>query len=348
MRLQGGISHVSPVLSGVPQGTVLGPLLFLILMGDINSGISSSSIVSFADDTRLYHGISNVDDCSFLQNDLNSIYDWASCNNMSFNAQKFQYICFSPHSSSSSNVYTSSSFDIINYSKNILDLGINVSSDCSFDFHISNLVKRTKHLTGWILRTFSSRDKLTMLTLFKALVMSRLDYGCQLWSPYLIKHINMVEKVQRSFTRFISGMAGLSYTERLAVLKLYSLQRRRERYIVIYVWKILEGLVPNLYPPICAKTSDRRGRTCISSHINVGRLGTLEYNSFRWCAIRLFNQLPLFVRNTTVCSIHSFKKQLDSYLSTVPDSPCVPGFNNSLDHGDCLRWRTPCDGLAEN
>ena len=80
-----------------------------------------------------------------------------------------------------------------------------------------------------------------MLTLFKALVMSRLDYVCQLWSPYLIKHINMVEKVQRSFTRFISGMAGLSYTERLTVLKMYSLKRRRERYIIIYVWKILEG-----------------------------------------------------------------------------------------------------------
>ena len=142
----------------------------------------------------------------------------------------------------------------------------------------------------------------------------------------------MVEKVQGSFTRFISGMAGLSYTERLTVLQLYSLQRRRERYIIIYVWKILEGLVP-----ICAKTSDRRGRTCISSHINVGRLGTLEYNSFRWCAIRLFNQLLLFVRNTTVCYIHSFKKQLDSYLSTVPDYPCLSGFNNSLDHGDCLR-----------
>ena len=149
---------------------------------------------------------------------------------------------------------------------------MNVSSDCSFDFHISNLVKRTKHLTGWILRTFSSRDK---LTLFKALVMSSLDYGCQLWSPYLIKHIKMVEKVQRSFTRFISGMAGLSYTERLAVLKLYSLQRRRERYIVIYVWKILEGLVPNLYPPICSKTSDRRGRTCISSHIKCWTIGNI-------------------------------------------------------------------------
>ena len=78
----------------------------------------------------------------------------------------------------------------------MLDLGIYVSSDCSFEFHITNLNKRTTHLTGWILRTFSSRDKLTRLTLFKALVMSRLDYGSQLWSPYLTKHINMIEKTQ--------------------------------------------------------------------------------------------------------------------------------------------------------
>ena len=92
-----------------------------------------------------------------------------------------------------------------------------------------------------------------MLALFKALVMSRHGYGCQLWSPYLIKHINIVEKVKSYFTRFISGMAGLSYTERLTVLKLYSLQRRRERYIIIYVWKILEGLVPNLFPPYVLK-----------------------------------------------------------------------------------------------
>ena len=87
MRLQGDVSLDSPVLSGVPQGTVLGQLLFIILTGDINRGISSSSIVSFVDDTRLYHGISSVDYCTILQNDLNSVYNWASCNNMSFNAQ---------------------------------------------------------------------------------------------------------------------------------------------------------------------------------------------------------------------------------------------------------------------
>ena len=131
---------------------------------------------------------------------------------------------------------------------------------------------------------------------------------------------------------------------RLSVLKLYSLQHRRERYIIIYVWKILECQVPNFSPPIRSRTSDRRGRACITSHIGVGRLGTLAYNSFRWRAIRIFNQLPLFLRNTTVCSVYSFKKKLDLYLSTVPAIPCTPGFNNSLDHGDCLRWRTPRDG----
>ena len=144
-------------------------------MWDINCDISSSGILSIPDDTRLYHGISNVDYCSFLQNDLNSVYYWASCNNMVFECPKITIYMFSPHSSSSSNVYSSFSFDIINYFRNIFDLGINVSSDCSVDFHISNFAKITNHLTGWMLRTFSSRDKLTMLTLFKALVMSRFD-----------------------------------------------------------------------------------------------------------------------------------------------------------------------------
>ena len=89
----------TPGISGVPQGTVLRPPLFIILICGINSGITSSCMVSFADDTRLYYGISNVDDCAILQNDLNSVHEWASDNNMFFNAQKFKYICFNPHTS---------------------------------------------------------------------------------------------------------------------------------------------------------------------------------------------------------------------------------------------------------
>ena len=92
-----------------------------------------------------------IDDCAILQNYLNSIYEWASDKNMFCNAQKFQYICFNPHTSLSCNVYTSPSLDIIDYSRHVFDLSIYVSSNCSFEFHIANLNKRKKHLTGWII-----------------------------------------------------------------------------------------------------------------------------------------------------------------------------------------------------
>ena len=120
---------------------------------------------------------------------------------------------FNPHTSLSCNVYTKSSLDIIYYSRYVLHLGRYVSSECSFEFDITNLYKRTTHLTGWIQRTFSSRYKLTMLTLLKSLVMSRLDYGSQLWSPYLNKHINMIDKTH-GLSQDISLVCTVCHIER--------------------------------------------------------------------------------------------------------------------------------------
>ena len=139
--------------------------------------------------------------------------------------------------------------EIINPSDNVLDLGIFMSSNCSFEFHIQNLCKK------WILRTITTRDSITMMTLFKSLVLPRLDYGSQLWSPHLVKHIDQLEKIQRSFIKHITGMQSLEVSERLVSLKLYSLQRRRERYCIIYVWKIIEGLVPNFSKPLVCSYS---------------------------------------------------------------------------------------------
>ena len=81
--------------------------------------------------------------------------------------------------------------------------------------------------------------------------------------------------------------------------------------------------------------------------VNVGRVGTLSYNSFRWRSIRLFNSLPMHLRSISSCSVLRFKTQLDIFLGSVEDLPCLPGFNNSLDGGDC-RWWSPRDGLATN
>ena len=114
------------------------------------------------------------------------------------------------------------------------------------------------------------------------------------------------------------------------------------------MWKIVEGLVPNLSDPITCSHSDRclRGRTCIVYHAGVGRLGTLKYNSFRWQSIRMLNRLPKCICMLSSCSVNRFKSEFDSYLRNIVDLPCQPGFNNSLDGGDCLHGGHYADDLA--
>ena len=124
VRLPGGISEDHTVLSGVPQGTVLGPLLFLIMISDIDKDVSASKLVSFADDTRLYSGVGDVTDCDNLQLDLNAVYDWASSNNMLFNSKKLSYVCFSSNVSAyKSHLYIDPVINIIGPSTHVRDLG---------------------------------------------------------------------------------------------------------------------------------------------------------------------------------------------------------------------------------
>ena len=98
-------------------------------------------------------------------------------------------------------------------------------------------------------------------------------------------------------------MRNLTYSKRLELLKLYTLQRKREgRYSIIYVWKIDEGLVPKLSDPTTCSFSDRRGRTCVVYHAGVGQLGTLKYNSFRWLS-KKYNRMPNAIRMLSSCSV---------------------------------------------
>lgn len=204
-----------------------------------------------------------------------------------------------------------------------------MSSTAKFTDHINHVCRKTTQITGWVLRTFASRDRNTMKTLWNCLIQPHLDYCSQLWAPNKSSEQQQLEAIQRSYTRQIDGMGHLNYWERLADLKMYSQERRQERYRVIYTWKAIEGHVPNF--GVSTYISTRFGRLCnLPKLIQTAPMSvtTLKEFSLKIRGPKLFNSIPKEIRDSTGCTVDSFKKLLDKYLSTIPDQPRCPGYTS--------------------
>ena len=335
VAVENTLSSELPVISGVPQGTVLGPLLFLILISDINQNVKYSKVSCFADDTRVLKGISTIDDREKLQSDLETIYKWAIDNNMCFNSSKFEKLHYN-HRNTSNPPYNYTANDGANISEkeSLRDLGVTMSNNATFRTHINAIANSSRSKLGWILRTFQTRDLLPMLTLWKSLVIPTLDYCSQLWSPWMKQDIQLIEGVQRTFTSKISSIAHLNYWERLKYLKLYSLERRRERYRIIYIWKMINNLVPNF--GIGTKYLSRSGKVCIVRQISrtaTHKIGTICSASLRVRGCQLFNAMPPEIRNLENVKTSVFKQRLDAFLTTIPDTPILPQYNVNMLRG---------------
>ena len=261
---------------------------------------------------------------------------------MTFNGDKFQLLRYGADESLKlSTSYTDCNGNQIAVSTTAKDLGILMSSSGSYTDHVMSVVQKATQMSGWVLRTFFTRERQPMLILYKSLILSRLDYCSALWNPNNSAHlIDKVKSVQRSFTRKIEGMSGLNYWERLSSLRLYSVQRRRERYIIMYVFKILHDLVPN-----CGLSFQENSRTGIRAVVPIlktnlpSNIRRLRSNSFTHVAPLLYNLLPTYMRRLFVEKdpLSTFKRELDILLSTVPDEPTIPGLtrcakSNSLIH----------------
>ena len=126
------------------------------------------------------------------------------------------------------------------------DLGVTVSSNLSWTAQIKSMANKARQKAAWVLSVFHTRNPTIMLTLYKSMVRSLLEYCCPLWNPHKIYDIQELEGVQRTFTARIAGAQHLNYWERLCKLSIMSLQRRRERYILLHMWKILHGYVSTM------------------------------------------------------------------------------------------------------
>ena len=160
------------------------------------------------------------------------------------------------------------------------------------------------------------------------------DYCSQLWSPHKIKDISSLEKVQWDFISRIHHVAD-NYWTALGKLNLFSLQRRRERYMIFYVWKILEQLVPSItnnsgFPVLLSTYTSRNGRMCsVPSFVRTkSSVQTIKNFSFFVHGAKLFNIMPLKVRIITDCKFEVFKTAVDIYLSSIPDEPHLNGYHS--------------------
>ena len=338
-------SNEDEVTSGVPQGTVLAALFFIIMISDIDENVKASIVRCFADDTRTSKKIEKEEDIILMQKDLESIYEWAEKNLMKFNTDKFEQITHGETAGVQIEPYKNPEGDEIISDRTIKDLGVTCNNDLKFKEHIDEIVTRSKIMSGMVLRTFITRDEGPMLQLFNSYIRSRLEYCSIVWSPTCQGDINKVERIQKSFTSRIEGMENKNYHQRLKALHLYSLERRRERYLIINAWEQIEGRRENIL-----NLRTRRIGRCRKITLDVipwsvnGRklrkaVRTQIHNSTTSKMSRLFNILPASLANIEGVTTDTFKHHLDKWLQTVPDEPRIDGYckmvekeSNSLLH----------------
>ena len=148
-----------------------------------------------------------------------------------------------------------------------------------------------------------------------SIVQPHIDNCSQLWTPHRVGDIQKIESLFRSFSNKIYSISDLNYWDRLSALKMYSQERRMERYRIIYIWKILEGIAPNV--GIESYTSPRQGHLCRVPQIKLcatGAIRAIREGSLQIRGPQLFNSLPVSIRGLTGCSVISFKHKLDKYL----------------------------------
>ena len=326
------------MLSGVPQGSVLGPLLFILFINDLINSVPGSQILTFADDTKVVSSVRNVGDTLKLQDNLNKIINWSHSNNMMLNNEKFKLMChrLSPETTHQQLFkelpfnqqffsYQADDHDLYP-SSNVRDLGVLIDCKLSWKDHLNHITSKARQVSGWVLSVFHSREKIPMITLFNSLVRSKLEYCDIIWSPYQNQDVYLIEKIQRSFTHKIRGMKDYSYWERLKILDIMSLQRRREKHIIIYLWKIKHNFLPN---PVNITFKEHKRSQALKAVLKPlprvrGRVLTTYEESFVIRSAKLWNVLPTPL--THISTLDKFKAALEKFLHTIPDEPPIPGY----------------------
>ena len=306
--IEGEESGWKDVVSGIPQGSVLGPLLFVCFVNDLPDAVTSK-VYLFADDTKLIAKVPQ--DKAVLQQDLELLQNWSNKWQLKFNATKCKIMHMGKQSEPAD--YTMSSegntvtLEVTRLEK---DLGVNIDSELNFDEHVAIQTKKASQILGIIRRTFTHLDRESVPLLYKSLVRPHLEYCNVVWQPKWKKDKDLLEEIQRRATKMIPDLKDKSYVERLKALKLPSLYYRRARGDMIECFKYLSGIYEvNTDFLVLADSGYTRGHSRKLKKLSSKK--SCRSNFFSRRIVNAWNSLPDSV--VAAPSLNTFKSSLDKH-----------------------------------
>ncbi len=310
VTVDGVCSKWSEIPSGVPQGSVLGPLLFLLYINDITDLNLSGEIKLFADDVKLFAASSSPYDFSPLVSDLSKVAAWAEKNQLTLALTKSQVLHLGHKNPNQ--VYSLDNV-ILPTVKEIKDLGVYLASDLKPHFHCQKLFASANQISALIFKSFENKCEKFLFKLFQVYVRPKLEYASPVWNPCFQTDIDLIEKIQRRFTKRIPGLSELSYDERLKKLSAHSLKTRRLILDLTLLYKILNNLTS--LDPDALFVQDKEGTTRGHSRKLYVQRAHLDLYRYFYVnrVVSHWNGLPESI--VSAPSLHAFKLKLGAHYS---------------------------------
>ena len=309
VSVNGVMSAWVDVTSGIPQGTVLGPVCFLLYINDLPEVLKSSSIRMFADDAKVFCPVSTIEQSDNLQRDLDSILTWTETWQLPLNLDKCSVMHLGPNNPLGK--YTLGHVQVREATSE-RDLGIMMDNELKFHVHAAKVTKKCKMLLAIIKRSFTCLDKRMVSKLYKALIRPVLEYGNSVWGPCFKGDQNLLEKLQRRVTKMVPGLTHVPYQNRLKMLDLPTLKYRRMRGDLIMIYKLVTGRITAEDGLIQLKKNTRqtRGHSLRLAKFRVKRRVRRSFLTVRAC--NQWNRLPERIMGSN--STQTFKTGVDEYL----------------------------------
>lgn len=320
--IEGESSSWSEIKAGVPQGSVLGPLLFLIYINDISSNVRSDCFL-FADDTMLMREVDagDLSSCNdALNSDLQSISSWASQWKVTMNAKKTKAMTFSLKRGQSPSPPLFLDNNRIELVKEHVHLGVTLMSNLSWKSHILKIYQKAQNKLNLLKGLKFVLSRHTLQTLYKSIVRSNMEFADVVWDGCSLGDAELLENVQFEAARLITGaMKGTHRESLLLETGLHRLSSRRKMHKLTVFYKMINGIAPRYLSAICPRSV---GTTSSYSLRNSNNLvlpwvrTEKSRNSFLFSSVKLWNSLEISVRECQ--SVFAFKSALLKVVFSVP------------------------------